>query len=435
MFQRLRIAQGGRWILQQDGTPFFYLGDTAWELFHKLNREEVMEYLDHRAEFGFTAIQAVALAELDGLKTGNAYGRCPLCINEKGEYDPKLPDLEGEYSYWDHVDFVIHEAEKRGLYIALLPTWGDKYSRQWGVGPEIFTQESAYAYGLWIGHRYAETPNIIWVLGGDRVLQTYQHHAIIREMARGIREADKGYHLMTFHPNGAQSSSTPLHHEAFLDFNMIQSGHGRMHTNYKMIEHDYNLTPIKPVLDGEPGYEGHPDEFTPARGYLDEADVRMFAYTALLAGACGHTYGHHSIWSMAGREMPDFPVNHFAMTWQQALRAPGAEQMQYVKKLLLSRDWLSTKPAQEWIMEQYEGLHHIQVLAGETFLYAYTAQGAPIVLELGHLPGECLRVQWYNPRNGEYQEEGTCENKNSHRFYPPTGGRNNDWVLVLETVN
>lgn len=435
MFQKLSVSSGKRHLVNQDGTPFFYLGDTAWELFHKLNKEEAIEYLDHRANFGFTAIQAVALAELDGLAIPNAYGRHPLCKNSEGYYDPLLPDLDGEYNYWDHVDFIVDEAEKRGLYIAMLPTWGDKFNcSDWGIGPEIFNKENAYAYGKWIGTRYAAKPNIIWVLGGDRPLQTAKHFEVILGMAQGLRDADNGAHLITFHPCGRQSSSTPLHAETIIDFNMTQSGHGRMHENYKMMEHDYSLLPTKPVLDAEPGYEGHPDEFRPANGYLDETDVRMFAYTALFAGACGHTYGHHSIWAFASREMPTFQLNHFCMPWQQALRAPGAEQMHYAKELMLSRDWLNGKPAQHLLAEQYEGLNHISVFAGPGYLYAYSAQGAPIVLKSEAVQGTTHSIKWYNPRNGEYHEEGICEGKDLLKFYPPTGGRNNDWILVLEKI-
>ena len=84
----LRIAENRRFIVHQDGTPFFYLGDTAWEFFHRLNREEAEQYLKDRASKGFTVIQAVALAELDGLNDPNPYGHRPLIDN-----DPARPDV------------------------------------------------------------------------------------------------------------------------------------------------------------------------------------------------------------------------------------------------------------------------------------------------------------------------------------------------------
>jgi len=71
--QPLRVSENHRFLVTADGRPFFWLGDTAWELFHRLNREEATRYLEDRASKGFTVIQAVALAELDGLNTPNAY--------------------------------------------------------------------------------------------------------------------------------------------------------------------------------------------------------------------------------------------------------------------------------------------------------------------------------------------------------------------------
>ncbi|MFZ4507799.1 MAG: DUF4038 domain-containing protein, partial [Fimbriimonas sp.] len=111
----LRVSENKRFLTEQDGKPFFWLGDTAWELFHRLSREEVIHYLDNRKSKGFTVIQAVALAEFDGLNTPNAYGDRPLTNN-----DPTTPDLSGKF--WEHVDFVVEEANKRGLYIGFLPT-------------------------------------------------------------------------------------------------------------------------------------------------------------------------------------------------------------------------------------------------------------------------------------------------------------------------
>ncbi len=67
--QSLKISENGRYIEKEDGTPFLWIGDTGWELFHKLNREEAAEYLTIRAKQGFTVIQAVVVAENDGLRT------------------------------------------------------------------------------------------------------------------------------------------------------------------------------------------------------------------------------------------------------------------------------------------------------------------------------------------------------------------------------
>ena len=162
-------------------------------------------------------------------------------------------------------------------------------------------------------------------------------------MARGIRSAVGNRHLISFHPKGGKSSGENLHNETWLDFNMLQTGHSRYSENYKRVESEYARVPAKPVVDAEPGYELHPESFQAKNGYMDAADCRNFAYQALFSGACGHTYGNHSIWAMV--ETLPIPIKrykpeHFCMTWKPALQAEGSSQMHFAKELLLSRSAL-----------------------------------------------------------------------------------------------
>jgi hypothetical protein len=221
-FAQLRVSKNQRFLETAEGKPFFWLGDTAWELFHRLSREEAEMYLKNRAAKGFTVIQAVVLAEMDGLHTPNYYGDVPL-----EDDDPAKP----REAYFQHVDFIIQKAEQAGLYIGLLPTWGDKlYKDRWGTGPEIFNTGNAKVYGRWIGARYKNQKNIIWILGGDRNPRNETDVAVWRAMAEGIAEAVGGNDkaLMTFHPQPTAvedgGSSKWFHHDVWLDFNMFQTG-------------------------------------------------------------------------------------------------------------------------------------------------------------------------------------------------------------------
>ncbi len=430
--QLLKVSNDKRFIVKEDGTPFFWLGDTAWELFHALTREEADRYLENRAQLKFTVIQAVALAELDGIREGNAYGRKPLLQNSWGEYDPIMPDERinetDKYTYWDHIDYIIDKAASLGLYIALLPTWGDKYHICWGKGPEIFNEENARIYGKWLAKRYQDRKNIVWVLGGDRQLITAKHFAIINEMAKGIRDGETQKHLMTLHPAGTFSSSYHVHEEEWLDFNMIQSGHDfQNNENYKKVTEDYNRKPVKPVIDAEPRYEDHPIKFNPVNGYFDDFDVRQAAYWALFAGACGHTYGHHSIWCMCKA-----PTDYFIMTWQAALNRPGACQMQYARALMESRQFTDLIPDQELVAGNYEGANHIKATRGKDYAFLYSPNGLKLQVNMGRISGENIKAYWYNPRNGEAKYIGEEANKGVATFTPPTSGRNNDWILVLD---
>jgi len=425
--QRLKVSDNKRFLTLGDGSPFFWLGDTAWELFHKLNREEAELYLKNRAERKFSVIQAVALAEFEGVTTDNAYGRRPLKTNSDGKIDPTLPDLDGDYHYWEHVDYIVDTAAALGLYIAFLPTWGDKYNLAWGKGPEIFNSNNAKVYGQWLGDRYKDRTNIIWVLGGDRPLVNKSHFDINNAMAEGLKMSVKDQQLITFHPNGGISSSHHVHDEAWLDFNMIQSGHGQgERENYLLVQADYNKTPIKPTLDAEPCYEDHPRGFKAYQGYFDEADVRTAAYYAVFSGGFGHTYGHHSIWSMTTE-----PEDYYIMHWKDAILRPGAGQMQHVRTLMESRSFLYRVPDQGLIAKNYTGANYMVATRGEDYAMIYFPNGLKAKIVMGVIQGKLIKAAWYDPRTGQSITIGEFENTGEVEFTPPISGRGNDWVLVL----
>lgn len=165
--------------MNSEGDPFFWMADTDWELFHRLDSGETSFYLDKRKSQGFHVVQAVVLSELNGINEPSANGDKPFLSLEKWKYNE---------AYLSHMDKGIQMAFERDIYIALLPTWGDKlFKDSWGTGPEIFTPETAYSYGKWIGNRYKDQPNLVSVLGEDR--NPRENSAGVKvwtEMAQGI---------------------------------------------------------------------------------------------------------------------------------------------------------------------------------------------------------------------------------------------------------
>jgi hypothetical protein len=431
----LQVSANKRFLQHADGTPFFYLGDTAWELFHRLNRADAERYLEQRHQNGYTVIQAVALAELNGLDTPNAHGDKPLLNN-----NPATPDITPgadpnnatQYDYWDHVDYVVNAAQAKGLYVGMLPTWGDKWNKKWGQGPEVFTPGNAEIYGEWLGRRYREKP-IIWILGGDRPVETENHKVITRAMARGLRKGDGGRHLMTFHPTGGQTSAQWFHDDEWLDFNMMQNGHCTDVDVWNRIQRDANRTPAKPVIDGEPLYEDHPICFNAKeRGHSDAYEVRKFAYWNVFAGAFGHTYGNHSIWQMHAPERGN-GVNGPQGFWYDAINKPGSLQMKYLRRLLESRPFLSRVPDQSLLTSDAgNGTDHIQATRGDGYIFVYSASGKPFTLNGSKISGKQFNGYWYSPRAGTHVPAGHWNNTGTREWTPPTNGRGNDWVLVLD---
>ena len=422
--QILKVAPNQRYLAREDGSPFFYLGDTAWELFHRARREEADVYLQDRAAKGFTVIHAVVLAELDGLSDPNAYGHLPLRDN-----DPARP-VE---AYFQHVDYIVAKAQSLGLYVGMLPTWGDKWNKRSGAGPEIFTPANAERFGEFLGRRYRNRP-VIWILGGDRNPESAAHLQIVRAFARGITRGDGGRNLMTYHPTGWSNSATWFHADAWLDFNMVQSGHdARDKPNHQFTSSNRQLRPPKPTLDGESAYEDHPIDWTPENGWFDDFDARQAAYWSMLAGAAGHTYGNHNVWQLwePGRA----PVSWARTPWRQALDHPGAAQMGHLRRLFESRPFMELVPDLDLIVNR-PGTFDAHVRAARaadgSFAFVYTPSGKNVTVATGKIKGPTVKAWWFNPRVGVGAEIGLFAGGGAVEFVPPTSGRGNDWVLVLD---
>ena len=428
--QQLHVSPNGHRLVKEDGSVFFYMADTGWEMFHRLNKEETELYLKDRKAKGFNVIQAVVLAELDGLNTPNAEGERPLINN-----DPAKPNE----AYFKHVDWVLKKADELGMYIALLPTWGDKWYKKWGVGPVIFdTPKKAEAFHKWIAKRYVNQPNIIWILGGDRVPETPEQREIVEATAKGIKAGDKGKHLVSYHPWGSTSTSMFFKDARWLDFNLAQTGHVvRDHPVYEMIGNDYNMKPAKPCLNGEPQYEDIPMRFNPENERFCAYDVRQSGYWSVLAGAMGHTYGNHNIWQMwqPGRT----PITAARIPWYAAMHQPGAAQMGYMRKLFESRPFIEMIPDQDVLTNVFgQNKNMIRAARGKdgSFVIVYTPHGEPVHVDMKKLSGKNISGYWYNPREGTSIKIESFENpEKTKAFVPPSSGDMTDWVLVLDDDN
>ncbi len=425
--QNLQVSKSGRYLVQDDGTPFFYLGDTAWELFHRLNEEEAENYLRNRAQKGFTVIQSVILAQLGGLTIPNANGDLPI-----SNKDPEAP-VE---AYFQHVDRIVEMADELGLFIGMLPTWGSYWSTTNG-NEQIFSPESARSFGKFLGNRY-RGKNVIWILGGDENINNEEERSIIEAMAEGIAAGNNGEQLMTFHPRGPGLSSDYFHQAKWLDFNMVQSSHGaRDHDNGLYAKHDYQLNPIKPTLDGEPRYEMIPVGFYFADAnpmvLFDDYDCRQAAYWSILSGACGHTYGHNSVWQMwaPGRNA----VLDAVIPWSEAIDHPGAFQMAHVKKLFEARPFHKLSPDPSIIVDgpTHGGAKIKAAVSNDSsFAIIYSPRGIAFTVDQNSIKTKKLKAIWYDPRYGVSHATHTGNTLGIQTYTPPTSGRGNDWILILE---
>ncbi len=429
---RLRVSPDKYHLQYEDGTPFFWLGDTGWELFNRLQLDEIKAYLDNRKAKGFNVIQVTVLSTSD-IKQPNRYGETVF-----HGLDPLKPNEK----YYSLIDTVLALALERQLFLGLVATWGDKvvHSPGSGGGPVLFNTENARLYGKWIGNRYKNFPNIIWIMGGDvqGIKDTADYRPVWNAMANGILEATNHKCLITYHPSGWRSSSQWFHSEPWLDFNMIQSSHGRRDApNWELIRKDRDLKPSKPVLDSEPNYEDHPVNPWPTwksdSGYFRDYDVRKQMYRSVFAGGFGVTYGHHALWQFLSER--DEVINYADRGWRNAMDRPGAYQAGFLRKLIESRPVQGCIPDLSLIVGgQGSGKEHAEAFRGadNDFAMIYLPVGKEITINTSFMRCKRVNVSWFNPKNAEVVKEDQQIRKDLMKFDAPEKGFTNDWVLIID---
>ena len=431
----VEVSDDGRFLQTEDGEPFFWLADTAWRLF-RLDSDELDVYFVNRAEKGFTVIQG------------------PLLLTDKPNYageinfDPEQPNE----AWFTHIDTIIAKAEAHGLYIA--PCLAH------GTAESVLTLDTAYSFGHYVGTRYKDAGNIAAFLVATEFNYPEPNVELWAKIAEGLLDGlGDDAPLLTIHPRwfggyGGQTSSAHLHDADWLGFNMIQSAqygdctndpdHPRylgVH-NWLLVEHDYALSPDKPVLDAEPTFEmvdpNHPSCDAPQPRW-DEFGVRRRAYWSVFSGGFGVSYGANGVFQF---HQVDDPVYDWAPLdyWDVAMDYPGAEQMGYLRELIESRPFFARIPGQDLLLDDPDGdvpthVHATRDADGQyAFIYIPQAD-RDVRIDMTLLMGMSAIAWWYHPVIGTAELIGifSATDSQSHGFIvfttPPVG---EDWVLVLD---
>lgn len=433
---RLEVSRNNRFLMTENGEPFFWLGDTGWRLITKLNREEAEKYLEDRHQKSFNVIQVMVLHDVMSV---NAYGDSALINKDLSTpliKQKNLNDNKNSYDFWDHVDYILDVAAQKGIYLAMIPIWG-KSVKQGAVN-----SQQAALYAEFLADRYKNKPNIIWLNGGD--IKGCDSINIWNTLGTTLHELDPN-HLITYHPFGRTQSSTWFHNEDWLSLNAFQSGHRDYvqdtdstdlnfgEDNWKYINIDYNKIPTKPTLDAEPSYEGIPHGLHDTLQPLwKDCDLRRYAYWSVFAGGCGFTYGNNSVMQMH-KPTDNYSSYGAKANWYDAINDPGASQMQYLKKLMLSVSYFDRVPDQSLIAsDQGTKYNYLIATRGEKYAYIYTYNGRIIPVSMGKIAGKKVLASWYNPRNGQITKIGEFPNNGTYSFDPPGEVKDgNDWILQL----
>ena len=423
----ISVSPDGR-TLRAGDEPFFWLGDTAWLLFSATEREDVLFYLDDAQAKGFTVVQVFLTAVWSGNGDSgeNKYGDAPFVDND--------PSRLGS-AYFDYVEWVIDEAAKRGLYVAIMNGEPGRLGDT-RVPYKLTNNAEAYSYGNALGRRLRRQTlanNIVWLSGQDRSgnkdLGPDGWRATSEGVADGVNgvtrfdnSADYSTTFMSHHPDGCCSSSQWFHDDAFLDFNGVNTWKN-YHLIVPKISGDHARATLKPTVCLEQAYERlHRD------GELrTDWHVRFQGYWCTLSGGSGYAYGH-----VTGYRMTRSNV------WPQFLSSEGREDMIHLKTLLTSKPLENRVPDQSLLTSdpgRYDIAKTYTVAAraaAGSYAFIYTPQGQSFTLDLSKLSKTALRARWFDPRNGRYHSAGTHARGSVTFDAPGEVGEGNDWVLVVD---
>jgi hypothetical protein len=383
--------------------PYLIHGDTAWSVISALDAEGVDLYLANREAKGYNSI-IVNLIEHKFNGPINRYGEAPFAVPG----DLTTPNEK----YYEYADWVIRRAGEHGIQVFLAPIYLGYPSaiddEGWFYEALATGVEGCREWGRYVGGRYAEFDNILWLMGGDRNPGEALDH--VDAIVEGIKETDSR-HLFTAHTQPECSPVIEYAHGGWVDVNCTYT----YEIVHRKLLADYNRQPVRPFFLIESSYEGEHN--------ASAVQIRRQAYWALLCGGCGQFIGNNPIWLF----------NH---GWQEAMDAQGSRDMVHLKALFASRPWFQLVPDQRHEvvtrgLGEFRGLDYLA--AARTYdggtVIAYMPTARTITVDLSRICGKVAQAWWFDPRTGQAQSAGEFSASGPREFTPPAEG---DWALVLD---
>jgi hypothetical protein len=413
----LRIAENHRYLEDANGKPFLITGDAAWSLIGDLSREDADKYLADRQRRGFNTI-LVRLIEHRFSRNAprNFYKHAPFLVD--GDF------TKPNEAYFDDADWILNRARERGFLVLLVPSY-----LGYGGGSEGWFQEVKTAgpdamrtYGRYLGNRYRDFPNIIWVQGGD---YDTPDKRLVDELARGISDANPTA-LQTIHRGQNTVGSGKWTHAPWLKLDTLYAYDDIIDRALRR----QGSGPALPFFFIEGPYENEHKS--------DEQTIRLNAYGTILAGACGQIFGNNPLWHFAGPGLYEV-----SGTWKDALGSRGSQSISHLKQFFDVLPWWKLKPEQGKLLVEpdplFPGTAFGSMSEDGKLAVIYLSDRTSVAVNTAVLSPSVNRVRWYDPASGAYAQAVEQETRRPGTVTLETPGAQNsagfsDWLLVLDDL-
>ncbi len=415
----LKLSTDRRHLTHSDGTPFFWLADTAWNGVLKADPGDWEKYLSIRKSQGFTAVQFVSTPWRSFDK--DSHGETAFAGTKDIHINP---------DFFKRLDAKVAAINEHGMVASPVILWAVS-SEELG---QRLSESDAIRLSKYIVARWGAY-NVVWMLGGDG-----NYGGERAERWRRIGRAVFGDNLsrpVTMHPGGQQWVGDEFRSEPWFSFIGYQSGHGDSARAVEWLVEgppatEWGRSPVLPVINLEPNYETI--LAYESKRPFDAHAVRRALYRSLMVSpTAGVTYGHHGIWFWTDK--PQVPTAHpnsgVALPWGQAVKSEGAESVNHLSEFFFSIQWWRLRPAQGLLATQLgadDPNRFVTVSRSDKgdLLVAYLPAGGTIEMKTERLKHP-LKARWFDPRTGKWSHIGPV-GKQKMQFTAPDG---NDWVLCL----
>jgi hypothetical protein len=397
----LKLSSNGLYFVDQSNKPFIVMGDSAWSIEVMLSQTDVITYLNDRKAKGFTAILFSAMEHFYCTNPpANYYGEIPF-INGVNDWSARNED------YWSTVDFIVQAAKNRDMLVIMAPAYfglqgGDE---GWYSNMNAQTDAAMTSYGTWIGNRYKDYGNVIWIDGVDADAASYTNGlSRVNAIAYAIKATSASY-LQTAGSYRTRTAIDDYNH-SWLDLNTAY-----VDTDpHAEINYAYNQSGAKPTLMIEGEYEPG----------ITTRQLQSEALIAYLGGCLGgHFFGNETIWC-------------FNAGWKAQLGSDGSVSMGNIAKLLKSRMWWNLVPdyGNRVVTSNKDSGYSYKATArtsdGRTVMI-WNPTSASVTVDMTRLSGSSANVWSWNPNNNSSSLIGTYATTGTRTFTPTAGT-----VLVLD---
>ncbi|HUJ62675.1 MAG TPA: DUF4038 domain-containing protein [Kofleriaceae bacterium] len=402
----LAVSADGRSVVQHDGTPLLFHGEAAWSLIAEPTSDQAEQYLTDRAQRGVVTI-LVNLIEhkFCDHPPDDAAGDAPFTT-------PDDFTSENE-AYFAHADDIIDRAAAHGIAVMLFPSYlgyqgGDE---GWYAAMSALTPAQCTQYGTYVGQRYANRTNIIWMWGGDYTPPSGSAgETCMKAIADAIRAAAPGALASAHWTQESTSRDEPLF-APLVDLVGV-----------------YTYNPIPPLCAtaraGSPARPSYLLETTYENEHSAPVSaIRAQQWWAMLACGAGEISGNNPIWL-------------FGSGWPQQLGSPLSKDQQQLAAIVGPMHWPAMAP-DATLVTAGSGSGNQAVIATRTtdgtqaLVYLPPGAASSITLDLSHMAG-ATTATWYDPTTGAMQAAGSGLT-GSQTLQPP--GKNaagdGDWLLAL----